>query len=75
METIIICFALFIAFLVYKMYLFETKYKIIKKFSINNGEYIEYYFVLQRKSDNKSFKIKVNKDVYDSCNNDNYIII
>lgn len=75
MDVLIICLALFIAFLAYKMYYFGTKYQVIDKFSINNGEDLEYYFVLKQKNNKKSFKIKVNKDIYYSCNNDDCIII
>lgn len=75
MKIIVTIIILFCIFLIYEMYQFEKEYKIINKLSINNGENIEYYFTIKRKSTNSIFKVRVNKETYDLYEINDHIII
>ena len=70
----IIC-AIFMCFLLYEIYQDRKEHKIVKKFSINNGETLEYYFILEQKSNKHIFKIQVNQEVYDLYDLEDHIII
>lgn len=78
MKVLIISFivcVIFICFLIHEIYQHRKEYKIESKFSINNGEELEYYFILKQKSNNHVFKIQVSQEAYDLYDLDDYIII
>ena len=78
MEALIISLVICVIFgglLLYETYQHRKEYKVKKKFSINNGETLEYYFILKQKSNKHIFKIQVNQEVYDLYDLEDHIII
>jgi hypothetical protein len=75
MKILIIPFVIFTCFLIYEIYQYRKEYKIKKKFSINNGETLEYYFILKQRSNKHVFEIQVSQETYDLYNLEDYIII
>lgn len=72
--SLVIC-VIFAGFLLYETHQYRKEYKIKKKFSINNGETLEYYFILKQKSNKHIFKIQVNQEVYDLYDLGDHIVI
>ena len=73
-SSLTICIV-FICFTIYELYRHRKEYKIIKKFSINNGEDEEYYLAIRRTSNKNEFTIQVNKETYEIYDLNDYIII
>lgn len=75
--TLIIIFITFIfgTYLVYKLYTKQRTYKIIEKFSLPTFNECEYYFVLKQNDKNNKIKVSVQKEVYDSYNLYDLIVI
>jgi hypothetical protein len=68
-DTIFITFLIIFLIILYIIYLIHSRkctYQIIDKFSVPVLNEIEYYFVLKQDKKNNKIKVNVQKEMYDS---------